>query len=161
MICDGYCWVLTRPSRRHPRNPDILTPANAVQIRSSALSCFRFNFCRSQRSISLAVNESCACTVVLNIYFLHQVYTHIVHCCTEFVNIVLHDSKSSDRFWIEQVHALLSTGQSSYLQCLTRACLLLTQIAREAHKRFGYDLFRSCAVKDGASFEVSTPPWCL
>lgn len=45
---------------------------------------------------------------------------------------MLGDSEEGDDFWREQ-------------------------IAREAHTRFNYDIFRSCAVKSETSFEVRDP----
>ena len=48
------------------------------------------------------------------------------------MSLVLGDSEEGDDFWREQ-------------------------IAREAHTRFNYDIFRSCAVKSETSFEVRDP----
>ena len=49
----------------------------------------------------------------------------------------------------DSTHCLLNTPDSSCPPAARRR-----QIAREAHKRFGYDLFRSTGVEPGVSFEV-------
>eukprot|EP00750_Incisomonas_marina_P024812 INCI5149.6.p1 GENE.INCI5149.6~~INCI5149.6.p1 ORF type:complete len:1189 (+),score=198.44 INCI5149.6:513-3569(+) len=66
----------------------------------------------------------------LEFFSIRQVKCHIAKCCTEFVSLVLGDSEEGDNFWREQ-------------------------IAREAHTRFNYDIFRSCAVQSELTFEES------